>query len=174
LQYISTETYQNEDRYIFGKIEQKTFSLTTRIDINITPDFTIQYYGAPFISAAMYSNYKKITDPMADEYVERFHTFTGSEIEYMTQNEEFGISEHGNGSYDYYISNPDFNYQQFRSNLVLRWEYKPGSLLFLVWSQDKTDSFSNGSFNFGDDMKSMFKITSNDVFLIKFSYRIIL
>jgi hypothetical protein len=174
LQYLTTETYDNEDRYLFGDMKQRTFSLTTRIDINITPDFTIQYYGAPFISAALFSDYKKITDPMADEYLDRFHVFNESEIEYLTSDETFGIRENGQGDFDYYFDKPDFNYQQFRSNLVLRWEYKPGSLLFLVWSQDKTDSFSNGSFNFGDDMKSMFKITSKDIFMIKFSYRFIL
>jgi len=174
LQYLTTESFEGEDRYLFGEIEQKTFSLTSRIDINITPDFTIQYYGAPFISAAIFSDYKKITDPKADEYLNRFSIFNDSEIDYLSNDELYGINENGQGDYDYYFDKPDFNYQQFRSNLVLRWEYKPGSLLFLVWSQDKTDSFSDGSFNFGDDIKSMFKITSNDTFLVKFSYRFIL
>jgi hypothetical protein len=174
LQYLSTEEYMNEDQFLFGKIDQKTFSLTARLNINITPDFTIQYYGAPFISAAEFDEYKKITDPFADEYSDRFYIFNENEIDYISQDAIWGIREQGNTDYNYFIENPDFNYQQFRSNLVLRWEYKPGSLLYLVWSQDKTDSFSNGSFNFGDDMKSMFKITSNDIFMIKFSYRFIL
>jgi len=57
LQYITTENYNNEDRYLFGTIDQKTFSMTMRIDFNLTPDFTIQYYGAPFISAGLYSDF---------------------------------------------------------------------------------------------------------------------
>ncbi|MCD4794954.1 MAG: carbohydrate binding family 9 domain-containing protein [Bacteroidales bacterium] len=174
LQYISTETYENEDQYLFGEILQKTISLTAGVDLNITPDFTIQYYGAPFISAAVYNNFKKITDPKAELYNDRFHVFNNNEIFYLADDESYGINETGNGNYDYFIELPDFNYQQFRSNLVLRWEYKPGSLLYLVWSQDKTDSFINGEFDLGNDLKSMFKIDAYDVFLIKLSYRFIL
>lgn len=174
LQYVSTETYESEDQYLFGEIHQKTFSVTARIDLNITPDFTIQYYGAPFISAAVYSNFKKITDPKANLYNDRFHIFSNNEIGYLPEDESYGISETGNGNYDYFIGLPDFNYRQFRSNLVLRWEYKPGSLLYVVWSQDKTDAVSDGTFDLGNDLKNMFKINSYDIFLIKFSYRFIL
>ncbi len=173
LQYISTESYNNEDRYLFGEIERKTFSMTMRIDFNLTPDFTIQYYGAPFITAGLYSDYKKITDPKNDTYENRFYTFQENEIDYLLNDESYGISESGNGIYDYYIGKPDFNYQQFRSNLVLRWEYKPGSLLYVVWSQDKTNEVSDGTFNLGENIKDMFKVSALDVFLIKLSYRFI-
>jgi len=173
LQYITEESYNDEARYIFSGIEQQTFSMTIRIDLNITPDFTIQYYGAPFISSGLYSDYKKITDSKNETYENRFHLFNENEINYFVNDEMFGISENGNNTYDYYFGKNDYNYKQFRSNLVLRWEYKPGSLLYLVWSQDKTDYSSDGNFNLGNNIKDMFKVRALDVILLKLSYRFI-
>jgi len=92
---------------------------------------------------------------------------------FLLNDETYGIFETGNVDFDYNFRNPDFNYQQFRSNLVLRWEYKPGSLLYLVWSQDKTNYSSDGTFNLTDNFKDMFKVSALDVFLIKISYRFI-
>lgn len=174
LQYVETAEYQNEERYLFAEMNQKTVALTLRINYNITPDFTIQYYGAPFISAAIYSDFKKITNADAKHYPDRFELFSENNINYFADDEMYGIDESGGDNYDYYIGLPDFNYQQFRSNLVLRWEYKPGSLLYFVWSQDKTDAVSDGTFNLGQNLRDMFKISSRDVFLVKFSYRFIL
>ncbi len=74
------------------------------------------------------------------------------------------------GIEDYSISNPDFNFRQFRSNLVVRWEYLPGSTLYLVWSQGRTSSDTNGMFSYGQDMKDLFQIVPHNVFLVKFSY----
>ncbi len=173
LQFIDIYSFNDQDNYLFAKINQNTFYFTTRINLLLTPDFSIQYYGSPFISAAIFSNYKKITKPLAENYTDRFHLFDDSEIIYLIEDEVYAISEAGNNRYDYYFDLPDFNFKQFRSNLVLRWEYKPGSLLFLVWSQDKTDSDTGGNFNFGENLKSMFQVSSNDVFLIKLSYRFV-
>jgi len=173
LQYISTQNMNNDTRYIFGNIDQKTLSVTMRVNLNITPDFTIQYYGAPFVSSGLYSDYKKITDSKNNIYENRFHSFGENEIEYLLENEMYEINEIGSAS-NYYFGKPDFNYKQFRSNLVLRWEYKPGSLLYLVWSQDKTNyNSSNGEFDIKENLKDMFKVSAFDVILLKLSYRFI-
>ena len=174
LQYVETTEFSSEERYLFAEMNQKTFALTLRINYNITPDFTIQYYGAPFVSAAIYSDYKKITDAKAEHYPDRFETFSGNQINYLVDDEMYGIDESGGENYDYYFGLPDFNYRQFRSNLVLRWEYKPGSLFYFVWSQENTDYISDGALNLGESIKNMFKVSPRDVFLIKFSYRFIL
>ncbi len=174
LQYVQTEEYQGDSRYLFASLNQKTFSLTLRINYSITPDFTIQYYGAPFVSAGIYSDYKKIINPKADDYTDRFSVFSENQTAYLSDLLSYGIDENGDANYDYYIYKPDFGYSQFRSNLVLRWEYKPGSLFWLVWSQENTDYVSDGTFNPGKSLKNMFKVSPSDVFLIKFSYRFVL
>ncbi len=171
LQYIDETEINGEPRYIFGNIDQNTFALTARIDLNIKPDLTLQYYASPFISAGDYYNIKRITEPMADEYLDRFHTFSDSEISYSEADEIYSIDESGDGIIDYAIENPDFNFKQFRSNLVLRWEYTPGSLIYVVWSQGKTAEDSYGSFDYKKDMNNLFSAAGNNTFLIKISHR---
>lgn len=73
---------------------------------------------------------------------------------------------------DYLDNNYDFNFKQFRSNLVLRWEYRPGSLLYLVWTQSKTGDENVGNFSLGNNLDELFNLHPSNVFLIKLSFRI--
>ncbi|MCD4834491.1 MAG: carbohydrate binding family 9 domain-containing protein [Bacteroidales bacterium] len=153
LQYVNTEEYNNEDRYIFAQIDQITTDLTVRIDYTITPELTIQYYGSPFITAVDYSDPKYITNPNADKFEDRYST----DMSFSTED---------------YENDYDFNFRQFRSNLVVRWEYRPGSLLYLVWTQSKTGSVDQGNFAFYDDIDALFNIHPYNVFLVKLTFRI--
>ncbi|MDA3954182.1 MAG: DUF5916 domain-containing protein [Bacteroidales bacterium] len=153
LQYVQTEEFNNEDRYVFAQIDQITTDLTVRIDYTITPELTIQYYGSPFITAVDYSDPKYITNPNADKFVDRYST----DMSFSTED---------------YENDFDFNFKQFRSNLVLRWEYRPGSLLYLVWTQSKTGDENVGDFSLGNDLDELFNLHPNNVFLIKLSFRI--
>ena len=172
LQYIAQEEMNGDARYIFGSIDQKTLSFTLRLNYNVTPDLTIQYYGQPFTSAGDYEKYKIITDSKADVYENRFSEFTSNQISYNADEELYGIDEDADGVEDYSFSRPQYNFAQFRSNLVVRWEYVPGSTLFLVWSQGRTMSNSMGEFNFTDNIGDLFDIQARNIFLVKFSYRI--
>ncbi|MDF1549206.1 MAG: DUF5916 domain-containing protein [Bacteroidales bacterium] len=170
LQYIETIDANGENRYIFAQLDQHTLYFTLRLNYTITPDLTIQYYGQPYISSGNYTNLKRITKPHADNYEDRYHTFTATEAIYSTVNEQFDIDENNDGNVDYSIENPNFNFREFRSNLVVRWEYKPGSTVYLVWSQGRSSSDSHGSFNYGDDMSKLFGVQPHNVFLIKLNY----
>ena len=170
LQYVSTNSTNGNPAYLFGTLNQKTLSMTFRINYTINPELSIEYYGQPFVSAGKYSDYKKITQPDAGQFNNRFHVFTPDEISFNSENNSFDIIENGMGSTPYSFTNPDYNFRQFRSNLVVRWEYLPGSTIYLVWSQGRTSSGSNGMFSYGNDMKDLFKITPRNVFLVKFSY----
>ena len=171
LQYVDEFEHNNESQYVFGKMVQKTFMLTARIDFNITPDLTIQYYASPFVSAGKYSEFKKVTSPKAEDYHSRYQ-FYGNQVSYSEENDEYNIYESSGTTADYSFGNPDFNFKQFRSNLVARWEYTPGSVIYLVWSQGKTGSHAYGSFNYFDDMGDLFRTTGHSTFLIKISHRI--
>jgi hypothetical protein len=170
LQYVTSKNNNGNSKYIFGDLNMKTLSFVLRINYTITPELTIEYYGQPFVSAGDYSDYKIITYPKADEYMERFHVFGPSEISYDQQNRIYSIDENNDGTDDYSFVNPDFNFRQFRSNLVVRWEYLPGSVIYLVWSQGRTSSASSGVFSYGSDMKDLFDIVPHDIFLVKLSY----
>jgi hypothetical protein len=170
LQYVSTKDFGAEKRYIFARIDQKTLAFTLRLNLCLTPDLSIQFYGQPFISAGKYTELKRITDSRAEEYSERFHSFAAGEINYDVESGEYHIDENSDGTIDYNIGNPNFNFLQFRSNLVMRWEYKPGSALYLVWSQGRTGVNSSGNFSFRNDLQDLFGNSPHNVFLIKFSY----
>lgn len=169
LQYVQTSDYLDDNRYIFAELDQKTLLMTFRVNLTINPELSVEYYGQPFVSAGRYTNFKKITNPVADNFVDRYHVFT-DEINYNATDGEYGVDENNDGSDDYTISNPDFNFRQFKSNLVVRWEYLPGSTLFLVWSQGRTDSATDGTFTYANDIRDLFQKQAHNVFLIKLSY----
>lgn len=168
LQYISTESYNNQPRYILGRINQKTLATVLRFNYSVTPNFSLQYYGQPFLSSGQYSDFKRITHPRADSYSDRYHSFSDKELEFGQ--DTIYIDENGDGSTDYSFDKPDFNFRQFRSNLVLRWEYSPGSTLFFVWSQGRTGFASRGEFAYRNDMQELFRVYPENVFLVKLNH----
>ncbi len=169
LQYVDTVDFNGDNRFLFGRLNQKTFGITMRIDYSITPDLSIQYYGQPFISAGNYTHFKRITNPRDNSYANRFHTFSGSEYQINSEDEKILFDEDGDGNSDYSIGRPDFNFRQFRSNLVVRWEYSPGSTMFIVWTQERTGSDAHGQFSLSNEFQSLFSESSTNIFLVKFS-----
>ncbi len=174
LQYVTNLEYENQDRYINAEINQETFSMSVRLNYTILPNLTIQYYGQPFITIGKYSNFKYITAPNAKEFEDRYITLKNDQISYDENFDEYAVDENLDRAIDYYIGNPDFNFIQFRSNLVARWEYIPGSELFLVWSQGNTQS---GSINEGlleGLNNNLLGTKANNIFLVKMTYRFLL
>jgi len=171
LQYVTTNEDENPD-YIMAHLYSEQFSVSARINIGITPDMSIQYYAQPFYFSGDYSRFKAITDPDADDYYDRFHEYTDSEIQYDAESSVYNVDMDGNGT-DYSFDDPDFHFLQFRSNLVFRWEYKPGSTFFLVWSQGRTTDGPEGEFMFSDYTKELHNTIPQNDFLIKVSYAII-
>jgi len=170
LQYVDTYDNQGEDRYILAKLNQNTLGMILRLNYSLTPELSIQFYGQPFISAGEYTQFKRVTNARAENYNDRFHTFTEDEIFYDSQNQVYLVDENLDGNVDYAIDLPDFNFKQFRSNLVVRWEYRPGSLVYLVWSQDRTVEDEYGDFSLRRDMGNLFSSIADNIFLLKFSY----
>jgi hypothetical protein len=177
LQYVTNLTYNINDRYIFASIDRKTISASLRVNLNLSPDLTFQYWGQPFIATGRYYDHKYILDPMANSYRDRFHTYTASQL---TDGSDYSIDENMDGINDYTFGKTDFNYKAFLSNLVIRWEYSPGSSVYLVWSQTRNGINPTGSMDYFNDIgdlfnRRLFKEDDNyflkNVFLIKFSYR---
>jgi hypothetical protein len=170
-QFVSNITYNNNIRTIVGEVKQNTLRFTGRVTYNITPDLTLQYYGQPFITRPVYNRFGYVTNPLAKEYNDRFHAFTTGEV---SLNEgSYEVDENGDGIRDYSFSKPDFNFVQFRSNLIIRWEYKAGSEIYLVWSQGNTaDALDEmNSPLAGSLWNNVFAEQSRNSFLIKCTYR---
>jgi hypothetical protein len=167
LQYITTDYSVPGNRYILGTIDQKTLGLTFRVDLNLTPEFSIQYYGSPFISRGSYSQFKYITDPKANLYADRFELYEDPQL----SGGMYQLYDYSNGPrIDYSIADPDFNFHEFRSNLVAKWEYRLGSFIYLVWSSDKSGSTNASHASVGESYKQLKSIFPNNIFLIKLNY----
>src|SRR5690606_21765009 len=134
LQFVENIDFNGTPRYLNGKIEQRTLGMSLRVNYTINPDLTIQYWGQPFVSRGRYSNFKLVTDPLAKDFDDRITAFNDDQI--SLTDEIYSVDENLDGNVDYNFNDPDFSLVQFRSNLVFRWEYIPGSEIYLVWSQD--------------------------------------
>lgn len=131
--------------YVFGRINQKTLGMTYRFDYTLTPNLSLQVYAQPFVSAGDYSNFRELANGRADRYEDRYRPYD-------------------------YTGTADFNYRSFRTTNVLRWEFKPGSALFVVWQQGRSEQLEFGSFDFSRDVGGVFSAPSHNVFLVKVSY----
>ena len=155
-----------DDTYLLGELDQTTVGITARLDMAFTPTLSLQLYAQPFVSSGEYAEFKTVTDPRGSSYAERV-TLLPYGVDPETG--RYTADVDGDGSLDSF-RNPDFNFKQFRSNAVLRWEYRPGSALFLVWSQGRNQFVDSGDFAFGRDMGRLFDTHPENVFLVKLSY----
>ncbi len=169
LQYVSTNEFNGDNRYINATIDQKTLSFPLRVDYILKPNLSLQYWGQPFISRGRYKDFKYITDPTATGFTNRFSEYNSDQI--SLQDGSYLIDENRDGNTDYSFFQPDFAFVQWRSNLVLRWEYIPGSEFYLVWSQDLS-SLGDFNENLFDGLKNNIKKPQN-IFLLKATYRFV-
>jgi hypothetical protein len=129
-------------RYVFGELEQRSFELGTRVDWTLTPRLSFQLYLQPFLAAGDYHDYRSLAAARTRDY-ERFS---------------------GN------VDNPDFNFRSVRGSAVVRWEFRPGSALYVVWNENRSDVVRVGDFRFNRDLRAISTAPSHDVLLVKLSY----
>jgi len=137
--------------YLFGHLEQKQFALTARVTYPFTANMTLQVYAQPFVSKGTFSNVRELSaNPRAADYASRYQAY-------------------GDTAYTNNVGG--FNFKQFRSNVVFRWEYRPGSTLFVVWSQGRRGSTGiEGTQGFRGDLDDLFNLRPDNSFLVKLSY----
>ena len=170
-QFVENTSFGNIPRTIVAEVDQKTLSFTARMSYNITPDLTLQFYGQPFITRPRYDHFAYVTDALNKDYKQRFVPYTANQLSY--NNGTYAVDENRDGITDYSFDKPDFNFVQFRSNLILRWEYKPGSEFYFVWADGNTadayDDLDRPVFKSLTD--NAFSGNARNSFLVKFTYR---
>lgn len=172
LQYIDNLESNGEARYLNGSIEQRTLSMSFRLNYTINPNLSIQYWGQPFISQGRYTDFKHVSDPLAPVFTDRFTPYNSDQISLI--NDVYQVDEDLDGNSDFSFGNPDFSFVQFRSNLVIRWEYIPGSEIFLVWSQDISQSGDPSDSLYTGLQDNLFNgERPTNIFLIKATYRFV-
>lgn len=172
IQHVANEEANGVDKFIIGDMSQDRFSLNFRLNFSITPDLSIEYYGQPFIAVGKFTRFKEVVNARAFVDEDKWHQFSDNEISYDLDDGVYSVDRNNDGETDYSFDSPDFNLQKFISNLVVRWEYIPGSTLYLVWSQGRSGDSSYNNLSFSRDMKDLFRVYPHNIFLLKFSYRL--
>ena len=170
LQFVTQLPVNGDARFILGTIDQRTASITLRASYSLRPNLVIQFYGQPFVSSGSYDDYKSVTRPRADDYADRFALLDARPQGDPAGPTTIAVDEDADGTVDYQFRRPDFTFREFRSNLVLRWEYRPGSNLYLVWSQMRSAGSDDGSFHLTQDLRRLYDIYPHNIFAIKLSY----
>ena len=139
------------ERYTFARLDQSTAAVTARLNYTFTPDVSLQAYLQPFVSRGRYSDVRALSEtPRAAEREARFVPYDDPAV----------ASEPGG-----------FRYRQFRSNLVFRWEYRPGSTLFVVWNQGREGNAPHlDGVGLRDEVNDLFALHPSNTFLVKMSY----
>ena len=149
-------------RYVFARLDQTTVAASIRLNVTFTPDLSLQTYIQPFISAGRYSDFKELARAGTYDFI-RYGEAPGSSYA------DGAVTPAGGGT-PFPLGDPSFNFKSLRGNAVLRWEYRPGSALYLVWTQERVDEEALGDLRFGPSTRRLFDARANDVFLVKATY----
>ncbi len=163
---LQTATYKN--RYVFGRLDQTELSAGIRLNWTYNPTLSLQVYAQPLISAGRYTEFKEVARPRTFDFA-----VYGRDAGTITRAPDGAYVVHpitGNTTDSLTFSDPNFNFVSLRGNAVLRWEYLPGSTIYLVWTQSRSDDANIGDFQFGNSLSRMFGAKANNIFLVKLTY----
>ncbi|MEM6325837.1 MAG: DUF5916 domain-containing protein [Bacteroidota bacterium] len=152
-------------RYVFAEVDQTMLAASLRADWTFTPDLSLQLFVRPFVASGTYDRYKQIEQPR-----QLFFPVLGEDVGTAVQNEDGSTTiDPGDGSEPFTLQ-PDFTVRSLQGNAVLRWQYRPGSTLFLVWQQQRSGFDPTGDLRFDRDVRGVFTDDLTNVFLVKLSY----
>jgi hypothetical protein len=156
-------------RYVFGFIETRTLSISTRVNWTFTPDLTLQLFAQPFIASGDYSSFREFAAPRSIDKVV-YGEDVGT-IAYDEADASYDVDPDGAGpAAAFSFDDPDFTTSALRGTAVLRWEYRPGSTLFFVWTQQRSGYDADGSFDLGGARSAIFDQRPMNVFQVKATY----
>jgi hypothetical protein len=159
----ATATYGT--RYVFAELDQTTLAASIRLNWTFTPKLSLQLYAQPLISAGDYDDFKELARPRSYD----FNIYGEGESTIDKQN--YIADPDGAGpAQPIELGNPDFNFKSLRGNAVLRWEYLPGSTLYLVWTQSRSDVEEIGEFQFNRSFRRLWTADVDNIFMIKMAY----
>lgn len=158
---VATSTFGR--RYVFGLLDQSTLSADLRLNWSFAPNLSLQTFIQPLISAGQYMDIKQLARPRSYDFV-RFGADSVSK-------DASGWTVHpADGGAPFNIGDPNFNFRSLRGNAVLRWEYLPGSTLYLVWTQERSENVSDTNFQVRRSIGQLAKVEPNNIFLAKVTY----
>ena len=175
-QYVETVTDPTATsfygkRYVFGHVKARTLSLDTRINWTFTPDLTLQLYAQPFIASGAYLTFREFAAPRSVQKLV-YGTDVGTiGFAPSAAGGTYTVDPDGAGPANpFSFANPDFTVRSFIGNAVLRWEYRPGSTVYFVWTQQRSGYDAIGAFDFTTQRTALFRDRPTNVFQVKVNY----
>jgi hypothetical protein len=163
----ATDTFGG--RYVFGLLNQSQLTMTTRVSVIVTPTVSMQVYAQPLLAVGDYHDFKELARPRTYDFAH--YGVTAGTIAYNPLARTYAVDPDGTGAApEFTFNNPDFNFKSLRLNAVFRWEMKPGSALYAVWTRQQVDFSNPGVFAPGRDARALFGAGGDDVFLVKMAY----
>jgi hypothetical protein len=164
----STATAFYGRRYVFSDLEQNFLSMNTRLNVTFTPDLTLEVFLQPLIASNQFTDFKEYDAPRTLDrsvYGRDVGTISSDGPSYTVDPDgPEGPAE------QFTFDNPNFNFRSLRGNAVLRWEFRPGSTIYLVWTQTRAGSAPVGDLDFGRDVRALFDAPAENIFLLKVNY----
>jgi hypothetical protein len=162
---VAQATYGS--RYVFGTLNQKEFSLQTRVNYVLSPKISLQMYIQPLVSVGDYVEFKEFAQPRTFDFI-RYGIDRGA-LAYEPVTRRYTVDP-GDGGAEFSFENPDFNFKSLRLNAIFRWEWRPGSTMYVVWTEQRQDLTRPGVFTFRRDFSATFNAPADDVLMFKIAY----
>jgi hypothetical protein len=156
-------------RYLFSDLDQRGLSATFRADAALSPSLSIQWYAQPFAATGDYQNFKELARPRSFDFLS--YGDGSSTLAYDEAEDAYSADPDGAGAAPSMVfANPDFSFRSLRSNLVVRWEYRPGSTVFLVWNHGRAGYSSDPAAGILDQAGRILDDTMRNTFMVKVNY----
>jgi hypothetical protein len=151
-------------RYIFASVDQTTLSLDTRVNYTFSPTLSLQVFAQPFLASGAFGAAKEFAEP--------------GKFRFLTYGRDVGVIADGRiypngqqaGAVSFAVPQPDFNVGSLRGNAVMKWDWRPGSTMYLAWQQTRDNFRPVGDFALSRDLDSLFGARPDNIFLVKVSY----
>jgi hypothetical protein len=138
-------------RYVFATLRQDEISMVSRLDWTFRPNLSLQLFLQPLISAGDFTELKEFATPRTYDFA-----VYGRDKGTATATSSGTQIEPGDGGSVFIVPDQNFTIRSLRANMVLRWEWRSGSTLFLVWQQNRENDASFGSLRLGRDVDALF------------------
>ncbi|MGQ0639672.1 MAG: DUF5916 domain-containing protein [Gemmatimonadaceae bacterium] len=169
----STATSFYGSRYVMSGLKQKSLALDTRVNLTFSPTMTFELYAQPLIASGDYREFKEFDAPRKQSF-SIFGRDKGTITEQRDPNglvTSYTIDPDGPGpARSFVLQNPDFNFRSLRGSALFRWEYRPGSVLYVAWTHSRNSSSPLGNFEFSRDWQGMFESVPDNILLVKASW----
>jgi hypothetical protein len=182
-QYVTTDESASfaptfGERYFFGDLTQHQLSIRTRLNIAFSPTLSLQIFAQPLLASGQYTSYKQLARPESFDFL-RFSrgtalstpagvTCAGGAM--CVADGLVYLDYNGDGAPDFSFDRQDYNVRSLRGNAVLRWEFRPGSILYFVWQQSRRADETYGNFSFSRDFSGLLGAPPANTFIVKASY----